>query len=59
MHIEIYMYMFVGLWITFFLDAFGINELTMYEGEWNEEVYCVSGDILDGVSRNSFQNTAI
>lgn len=38
--------------ITFFhspTDVFGINELTIYEGEWNEATYCVSGDILDGV----------
>ena len=29
---------------------FGINELTIYQGEWDEATYCVSGDILDGVS---------
>jgi complement component 1 Q subcomponent-binding protein len=28
-------------------DVFGINEITLYDGEWKEEMYCVSGDILD------------
>lgn len=28
-------------------DLFGINEVTIYDGEWSDEVYCVSGDILD------------
>nr|AFY05650.1 gC1qR protein [Penaeus vannamei] len=37
-------------------DVFGINELTMYEGEWNEEVYCVSGDILDGMMYDLLMN---
>ncbi|XP_046390311.1 complement component 1 Q subcomponent-binding protein, mitochondrial isoform X2 [Ischnura elegans] len=29
-------------------DIFGIDEMTMFEGEWNEKVYAVSGEILDG-----------
>lgn len=37
-------------------DVFGINELTIYEGEWNEEVYCVSGDILDGMMYDLLMN---
>jgi len=37
-------------------DVFGINELTMYEGEWNEETYCVSGDILDGMMYDLLMN---
>ncbi|KAG0720503.1 Complement component 1 Q subcomponent-binding protein, mitochondrial [Chionoecetes opilio] len=32
-------------------DVFGINELTVYEGEWSEATYCVSGDILDGMRK--------
>ena len=31
-------------------DAFLIDEIALYEGERNEEVYAVAGDILDGVS---------
>lgn len=37
-------------------DVFGINEVTMYEGEWSEEVYCVSGDILDGMMYDLMMN---
>ncbi|CRL01304.1 CLUMA_CG014293, isoform C [Clunio marinus] len=29
-------------------DMFGIDEVTIYEGEWNEKVYAVAGDVLDG-----------
>lgn len=29
-------------------DVFGIDELTIYEGEWSEKVYAVAGDVLDG-----------
>ncbi|XP_071453447.1 complement component 1 Q subcomponent-binding protein, mitochondrial [Hetaerina americana] len=29
-------------------DIFGIDEMTMFEGDWNEKVYAVSGEILDG-----------
>lgn len=29
-------------------DLFGIQELTIYKGEFNDEVYACSGDILDG-----------
>ncbi len=29
-------------------DIFAIDEVTIYEGEWNEKKYAVAGDILDG-----------
>jgi len=29
-------------------DVFGIDEVTMYEGEWTEKNYAVAGDVLDG-----------
>lgn len=29
-------------------DVFGIDELTVYEGEWSDKVYAVAGDVLDG-----------
>lgn len=29
-------------------DVFGIDELTIYEGEWSEKTYAVAGDVLDG-----------
>lgn len=29
-------------------DVFGIDELCIFEGEWNEKVYAVAGDVLDG-----------
>lgn len=29
-------------------DIFGIDEVTMYEGEWTEKTYAVAGDVLDG-----------
>ncbi|KAL1517671.1 hypothetical protein ABEB36_001406 [Hypothenemus hampei] len=28
-------------------DGFGIDELSIYNGEWNENVYSVSGEVLD------------
>lgn len=34
-------------------DIFGIDEVTMYEGEWSEKNYAVAGDVLDGVSLNN------
>ncbi|KAG7167861.1 complement component 1 Q subcomponent-binding protein, mitochondrial-like [Homarus americanus] len=37
-------------------DTFGINELIMYEGEWSEDNYCVSGDILDGMMYDLLMN---
>lgn len=37
-------------------DVFGINELTIYEGEWSEATYCVSGDILDGMMYDLLMN---
>ncbi|XP_013145476.1 PREDICTED: complement component 1 Q subcomponent-binding protein, mitochondrial isoform X1 [Papilio polytes] len=29
-------------------DVFGIDEVTLYKGEWSEKVYAVAGDVLDG-----------
>ncbi|XP_061716729.1 complement component 1 Q subcomponent-binding protein, mitochondrial isoform X2 [Cydia pomonella] len=29
-------------------DIFGIDEVTLYKGEWNDKVYAVAGDVLDG-----------
>lgn len=29
-------------------DVFGIDEICIYEGEWNDKVYAVAGDVLDG-----------
>lgn len=29
-------------------DVFGIDELTIYDGEHSEKVYAVAGDVLDG-----------
>lgn len=29
-------------------DVFGIDELTIYSGEWNDKIYAVAGDVLDG-----------
>lgn len=29
-------------------DVFGIDEMTIFEGEWNDKVYAVAGDVLDG-----------
>lgn len=29
-------------------DVFGIDEITIFEGEWNDKVYAVAGDVLDG-----------
>lgn len=29
-------------------DVFGIDEVTIFEGEWNEKTYAVAGDVLDG-----------
>lgn len=33
-----------------FNDVFGIDEMTIFNGEWNDKVYAVAGDVLDGVS---------
>lgn len=37
-------------------DAFLIDEIALYEGEWKEEVYAVAGDILDGYLYDLFMN---
>lgn len=31
-----------------YADSFGVTEFAIYEGEWTDEVYTVSGDIMDG-----------
>ena len=30
-------------------DVFGIDEVTLYEGEWKSENYAVAGELLDGM----------
>ncbi|CAH1119570.1 unnamed protein product [Phaedon cochleariae] len=30
-------------------DIFGIDEISIYDGEWNENVYAVSGEVVDSV----------
>lgn len=30
-------------------DVFGIDEVTIYEGAWQDKNYAVAGDVLDGV----------
>ena len=38
-------------------DLFGIDEVTMFEGEnWDEKKYAVAGDILDGYLYDLFMN---
>ncbi|EDW61055.1 complement component 1 Q subcomponent-binding protein, mitochondrial [Drosophila virilis] len=29
-------------------DVFSIDEMSIYEGEWNDKIYAVAGDVLDG-----------
>ncbi|EDV36997.1 uncharacterized protein Dana_GF13236 [Drosophila ananassae] len=29
-------------------DVFSIDEMAIYDGEWNDKVYAVAGDVLDG-----------
>lgn len=29
--------------------------MTIYQGEWNEKVYAVAGDVLDGVSKSYYK----
>ncbi|XP_058806861.1 complement component 1 Q subcomponent-binding protein, mitochondrial [Phymastichus coffea] len=29
-------------------DIFGIDEITLYEGEHSEKIYCVAGEVIDG-----------
>lgn len=29
-------------------DVFGIDEVSIFQGEWNDKVYAVAGDVLDG-----------
>lgn len=37
-------------WKLFLDDIFGIDEISIYEGDWNENVYAVSGEVVDSVS---------
>jgi len=37
-------------------DIFAIDEVTLYEGEWNDKKYAVAGDILDGYLYDLFMN---
>lgn len=39
-----------------FSDAFLIDEISLFEGEYKEEVYAVAGDILDGYLYDLFMN---
>lgn len=29
-------------------DVFGIDEVTLFKGEWTDKIYAVAGDVLDG-----------
>ena len=37
-------------------DVFAIEEVTLYDGEWNDKKYAVAGDILDGYLYDLFMN---
>ncbi|XP_054262616.1 complement component 1 Q subcomponent-binding protein, mitochondrial [Macrosteles quadrilineatus] len=37
-------------------DIFGIDEVTCYEGEWQDSNYAVSGEVLDGYLYDLFMN---
>ena len=37
-------------------DLFAIDEVTLFEGEWNDKKYAVAGDILDGYLYDLFMN---
>jgi len=37
-------------------DAFVIDEISLFQGEWNEQVYAVAGEILDGYLYDLFMN---
>jgi len=37
-------------------DVFAIEEISLFNGDWNEQVYAVSGDILDGYLYDLFMN---
>lgn len=36
------------LLVPFTDDIFGIDEVTIFEGEWTDKCYAVAGDVLDG-----------
>lgn len=37
-------------------DIFGIDEVTIFNGEWNDKTYAVAGDVLDGCLYDLFMN---
>ena len=37
-------------------DNFAIDEVTLFDGDWNEKKYAVAGDILDGYLYDLFMN---
>lgn len=45
MHIDLIVIYFFNL-----DDVFGIDEVTIYDGEHAESTYAVAGDVLDGVN---------
>lgn len=43
--------MIVTLSANYFTDdIFSIDEISIYDGEWNENIYAVSGEVMDSVS---------
>lgn len=34
-------------------DIFAVDEISIFEGEWNDNTYAVSGDVLDSVRQLS------
>lgn len=39
--------------VLFLDDIFGLDEISIYEGDWNENIYAVSGEVLDSVSSHT------
>ncbi|PSN32221.1 hypothetical protein C0J52_17013 [Blattella germanica] len=37
-------------------DIFGIDEVTIFKGDWNDKTYAVAGDVLDGCLYDLFMN---
>ncbi|KAL1140775.1 hypothetical protein AAG570_000705, partial [Ranatra chinensis] len=40
----------------FFSDLFTIDEVSLYEGDWKDNKYAVSGEVLDGTLYDLFMN---
>lgn len=41
----------VGSYLIFVTDdVYGIDEISIYDGDWHENVYAVSGEVIDSVS---------